>query len=115
MWFPGKRVKARSGGIAVDVAERNSPCREFDSGDVATDTLDGSGEMDEPRSSSAADSGPDGDGPATGLRHEHDWQSMTRRAALQSSHDRLRLDVARSRVVSAMSCSVCGEIDRNSP
>ena len=49
-----------------------------------------------------------------GIRHQHRWQVLTARPALQSAHDTMRWDVGKSRIVSVNACSVCGELQRDS-
>ena len=50
--------------------------------------------------------------PALGVRHAHNWQVVTARAPLQSAHDTMRWDVARSRLLSVEVCTICYEHQR---
>ena len=49
-----------------------------------------------------------------GLQHQHEWQPMTKRSQLQSAHDSMRWDVAKSRVLSVNACTRCNDFDRAS-
>ena len=44
-----------------------------------------------------------------GVRHTHAWERLTARRALQTAHDALRWDVAKSRIIGVEQCTVCGE------
>lgn len=46
---------------------------------------------------------------ALGIRHQHQWQTISTRPALQSAHDSMRWDVAKSRILSVEICTVCNE------
>jgi len=48
-----------------------------------------------------------------GIRHAHDWQVLTARPRLQSAHDTMRWDVARSRLLSVEVCTICFEHQRD--
>ncbi len=50
---------------------------------------------------------------ALGIRHAHDWQVMTARPRLQSAHDTMRWDVAKSRLLSVEVCAICYEHQRD--
>ena len=50
---------------------------------------------------------------ALGVRHAHDWQVMTARPRLQSAHDTMRWDVAKSRLLSVHVCAICYEHQRD--
>ena len=54
------------------------------------------------------------DDPSLGIRHPHDWQAVNTRARLQSAHDSMRWDVAKSRILSVNRCEICGEFLRES-
>ena len=49
-----------------------------------------------------------------GVRHAHDWEAVTSRARLQSAHDSMRWDVAKSRLLAVRRCVVCNEFLRES-
>jgi hypothetical protein len=51
---------------------------------------------------------------ALGIKHRHEWQSVTTRPGLQSAHDHFRWDVSKSRILSVNGCTVCGELHRES-
>ena len=47
-----------------------------------------------------------------GLQHVHEWKTMLTRPQLQSAHDSMRWDVAKSRVLSVNACTRCNDFDR---
>jgi hypothetical protein len=49
-----------------------------------------------------------------GIRHHHEWQTVNTRTRLQSAHDSMRWDVAKSRILSVNRCSICDEFHRES-
>ena len=49
-----------------------------------------------------------------GVRHLHEWQAVNTRPRLQSAHDSMRWDVAKSRILSVDRCAVCDEFHRES-
>ena len=49
-----------------------------------------------------------------GIRHLHEWQAVNTRPRLQSAHDSMRWDVAKSRILSVDRCTVCDEFHRAS-
>jgi hypothetical protein len=49
-----------------------------------------------------------------GIRHRHEWQAVTARPRLQSAHDSMRWDVAKSRILSVNTCTLCDEFQRDS-
>lgn len=49
-----------------------------------------------------------------GLKHRHAWEPVTARPGLQSAHDTLRWDVAKSRILRVNRCSICDELHRDS-
>ena len=49
-----------------------------------------------------------------GIQHQHQWQTLTTRPRLQSAHDSMRWDVAKSRLLSVNKCAICDEFHRES-
>lgn len=47
----------------------------------------------------------------SGIRHTHSFVAEATLPRMQSTHDLLRWDVAKSRILSASLCSVCGDVE----
>ena len=49
-----------------------------------------------------------------GITHAHEWQTLDTKVRLQSAHDSMRWDVAKSRILSVNRCAICDEFHRES-